>query len=110
MLPLVGFTEDRSMNAKCFSACAALAIALIPMLEAQSYTATDLGVLPGGTYTIAQAINDYAAVGGYCVLSSDTERGFIWTSATGMHDLGTLSGDTDSYAQAINNSGQVAGV
>src|SRR5579863_5919679 len=41
-------------------ACAAVALILVPILGAQSYTATDLGVLPGGTYSIAQALNDQA--------------------------------------------------
>src|ERR1700730_3701258 len=89
---------------------ATVTVVFAGMMQAQSYTPTDLGVLPTGLSSYAQAINDQAAVVGYCILGNDSERAFFWSSTMGMRDLGTLKSDTDSYAQAVNNSGQVAGV
>jgi probable HAF family extracellular repeat protein len=75
--------------------------------------ATDLGTLPGGTFSRANGINAIGQVVGFSsdTLDGNNSRAFItstFTSASGMTDLGTLGG---AYAQAlaINDSGYVTG-
>ena len=68
----------------------------------------DLGVLPGGDYSSAFAINSAGAVAGTSN-TNDTMHAFSWTSATGLKDLGTLAGTNSSQAFAINDQGQIAG-
>ena len=71
----------------------------------QAYTVTDLGTL-GGTYTVANAINDAGQVVGSSGTTSGTEDGFVWQNGT-MTDL-TLGGQ-DTEATAVSGSGLVAG-
>jgi probable HAF family extracellular repeat protein len=91
-----------------FGVWAAMALILVPLAPAQSYTVTDLGVLPGGTYSVPTAVNDLGQVVGFSVVDNQNHA-FLWTLAGGMQDLGTLSGDTASQAEGINNSGVVVG-
>lgn len=70
---------------------------------------TDLGVLPGGSWSAAYGINGSGSAVGF----SDTAiagqfLGFIWTPSSGMSPLSTLAG-LDSWAMAINDPGFVAG-
>ena len=67
---------------------------------------TDLGTL-GGTYSIANAINDRGQVVGNATTTEGAVHAFLY-SGSKMTDLGTLGG-TNSYAGGINNSGQVVG-
>jgi probable HAF family extracellular repeat protein len=69
---------------------------------------TDLGVLPGGSWSAAYGINSAGDVTGYGDTSNGHFRGFIWTPGGGMTMLGTLGG-LDSYGMAINDSGVAAG-
>src|ERR1700682_1286437 len=69
---------------------------------AQSFVATDLGTLPGGTTSAATALN----VNGQVVGSADTANGathaFSWTALGGMVDLGTPGlGGTNSAAKGV---------
>jgi probable HAF family extracellular repeat protein len=69
----------------------------------------DLGTLPGGTTSWANAINASGDVVGFSSIPTGDEA-FLWTKATGMQGLGFLSvGGTESGAKAINRFGQVAG-
>src|ERR1039458_10359337 len=88
-----------------FGVWAAMALVLVPLAGAQSYTVTDLGVLPGAISSNAAAINDYGEVVG-----NSNDHAFLWTPSGGMQDLGTLAGDTESYGYAINDSGTVVGL
>jgi probable HAF family extracellular repeat protein len=83
----------------------AMVLILVPLAGAQSYTVTDLGVLPGATSSNAAAINDRGDVVG-----NSNDHAFLWTPNGGMQDLGTLPGDIASYGYAINDSGTVVGV
>jgi probable HAF family extracellular repeat protein len=96
------------MSSIRFGVWAAMALILVPLAGAQSYSVTDLGTLPGGTYSVPAAINDLGQVVGFSVVDNQNHA-FLWTSAGGMQDLGTLSGDTASQAEGINNSGAVVG-
>jgi probable HAF family extracellular repeat protein len=97
------------MSRISFGMWAAMALVLVPWAGAQSYTITDLGTLPGGTSSVAHAVNDQGAVTGNAFLSTGFEHAFFWTSSAGMLDLGTIDGDTSSIGFAINNSGEVVG-
>jgi probable HAF family extracellular repeat protein len=51
----------------------------------------DLGALPGGTQSAADAINANGVVVGFSTISpAPSLRGFVWTAAGGMHDLNAL--------------------
>lgn len=77
-----------------------------------TWVATDIGLLPGGNFSIAQAASsDGSTIVG--VADSDgfgDGHAFWWTQAAGMVDLGVLSGGTQSIAHAVSADGQyVAG-
>lgn len=85
---------------------AAAAFASAPRIHAQSYTATALGSLGGGT-SYASAINDSGTIAGYSTLASTATHAFRYSGGV-MTDLGTLGG-SDSHADGINNQGFVVG-
>jgi probable HAF family extracellular repeat protein len=62
---------------------------------------TDLGTLPGDSYSVAEAINDQGQIVGRSG-SGMGERAFLWEDGR-MTDLGVYN------AVDINNSGQIAG-
>jgi probable HAF family extracellular repeat protein len=68
----------------------------------------DLGILPGGDYSAAYAINDSGVVVGTSNTAISTHA-FSWTLTQGLMDLGTLPGANASSALAINNQGQIVG-
>jgi probable HAF family extracellular repeat protein len=76
-------------------------------LLAQTYTITDLGVLPGDDSSYGRCINGMGQIAGNSFSSSN--HAFLWTTQTGMQDLGTLPGFDSSTAFAINKNGVVAG-
>lgn len=96
-----------------------LSMVLTGMAAAQTYTVTDLGVLPGYSSSLGAFLNSSGQVAG----CSDNSTGnipceggsgisgdaFLWSSDTGMQDLGTLPGGSFSTGYGINDSGQVAG-
>ena len=73
----------------------------------------DLGVLAGGTYSIAYGVNDSSVVVGYGNLFNNAPRAMRWTSGGGMKDLNSLipagSGWVLINANSINNVGQITG-
>jgi len=69
---------------------------------------TDLGVLPGGTWSEATGINAAGQVVGNSNTGSGVERGFLYSGGV-MIDLGTLPRGASSHATAINDSGQITG-
>jgi probable HAF family extracellular repeat protein len=70
---------------------------------AQVYSVTDLGTLPGDSFSAATGINSFGQVVGY------GSHAFLWTKAHGMQDLGTLCTCGPSWASAINDVGHVTG-
>src|SRR5579863_1457249 len=65
---------------------------------------TDLGSLPGGTWSAAYGINNAGAIAGTSDNASGQFRAIVWTQALGMTDLGTFGG-SNSYAMSINDGG-----
>lgn len=90
-------------------AIAAFALIMIPVSEAQQYTAEDLGTLPGDSYSQATAINLLGQVVGISENDQGQIRGFLWTRKSGMQDLGMLPNSVAVYAEAINIHTQVVG-
>ena len=74
---------------------------------------TDLGTLPGGSSSIAYAINNQGKIVGYSSTPNSGQHAFVLANGT-MTDLGALNnfgvqGGGISVAFAINNKGQIAG-
>jgi probable HAF family extracellular repeat protein len=71
---------------------------------------TGLGFLPGGTSSVAKAINRYGLITGQAHVPPTTanyQHAFLYASNT-LVDLGTLGG-SNSYGRAINNWGDITG-
>ncbi len=79
----------------------------------QHYTVTDLGTL-GGTFGIAEGINNKGLVDGFATLPGDNNQHvFLWQNGV-ITDLGTLGGPNSGNAAGgdpvPNERGEVAGV
>ena len=71
---------------------------------------TDLGVLPGGSESIAYAVNASDQIAGTSDSGSSLSiRSFIYSPAKGMIDLGLGSTGTSARALDMNGSGLIAG-
>ena len=71
---------------------------------------TDLGVLPGGTTSEANAVNDSGDVVGAGTTARGATHAVLWRAAGGRpRDIGTLRGRRDSRARDINRRGDVVG-
>lgn len=82
-------------------------LASAPAFAAQQYTVTDLGLLPGGHFLDAYAINDFGTVAGYGY-STEGNRAFRWANGQ-LQNLGAPSPDDYSGAYDINNAGVAVG-
>src|SRR5450755_1065971 len=74
-----------------------------------SYTATDLGTLPGSIISSAYGINDRGQIVGWATTASGYPHAFSYTPKGGMVDLGTLPGDPNSVAYGVNDGGEIVG-
>ncbi|MEO7718946.1 MAG: PEP-CTERM sorting domain-containing protein [Capsulimonas sp.] len=84
---------------------AALMSAAPAAQAAPSYTLTDLGVLPGYSYSSGNKINNFGNVAGTSYGPSGS-HGFFYNGS--LHDVGTFGGNS-SEALGINNLNQVVG-
>jgi probable HAF family extracellular repeat protein len=71
----------------------------------------DLGTLPGGTDSNANAINSTGTITGYGTTAAFPFGVAVnWDANRKIHKLGTLAGDNSSAGEGINDLGQVVGV
>jgi probable HAF family extracellular repeat protein len=70
----------------------------------QQYTVTDLGTLPGGTFTCATGINNTGQVVGYANTGGNDAFAFLYSGGS-MQRLA----ETSSEAFGINDNGEVVG-
>jgi len=75
--------------------------------DGNSYTAIDLGVLPGTSHAVAIGIDDTNRVVGYAIASSGFQTPFMWTEVGGMVDL-TKQGFPNEIPLGISSGGTVA--
>ena len=106
--PKASAKRATSRDASVIISVLAFFIMVMPSAFAQViYSITDLGTLPGGSYSSAYAINSNGQVVG----SSDTAAGalhaFLYSDGA-MVDLGSVIA-TNSIANGINDAGQVVG-
>ena len=72
-------------------------------------TMADLGVLPGGSSSVANDINNNGQAVGSADTASGSSHAVRWDAQGIITDLGVLPGGSYSYATDINNDGQVVG-
>jgi probable HAF family extracellular repeat protein len=71
-------------------------------------TMTDLGLMPGGTFSEAFGVNDAGLVVGTASDASGNFHAIVWQGGQ-MTDLGFLSGGNQAVAMAINSNGVIVG-
>lgn len=68
----------------------------------------DLGVLPGGSYSLGASLSDSGAiVVGNGDVTGGTSRGFRWSQAGGLSSIGVVGGADHSYAYGVSGNGLV---
>jgi probable HAF family extracellular repeat protein len=103
--------KEIKMIAHTLARTAVLGALLVPFgtaSAASQYTITDLGVLPGGSASVATAINANGQIAGFSDVSGGDSHAFLYSAGT-LSDLGTLPDGTYADAAALNDSGQVVG-
>jgi probable HAF family extracellular repeat protein len=74
------------------------------------YRVTDLGTLPGGTFSQATGITNHAVAGGSSTISDGTQHAVLWYKKS-ITDIGTPGlGGPDSAVFGVNESGQASGL
>jgi probable HAF family extracellular repeat protein len=100
----------RRLRAALFAATTALTAltSVDAMTPARAQSFQGLGFLPGGTFSVANAVNadGSVVVGDGDSSSSSSSEAFRWTSS-GMVGLGYAPGGTNSLANAVNADGSV---
>src|SRR5438094_119163 len=77
--------------------------------RADYYNVTDLGTLPGGSFSQAQGVNDGGQVVGFSGTAIGTWHAFRTREDGTLRDLGVLPGGSNSFAMGLNRFGDVVG-
>jgi len=85
-----------------------ICVAAVATAQAQSYSITDLGTLPGATGTYAYGMNDNGDVAGW-TSNGSVSTGYVWSHGV-MTSIGFMGSNPGSAAFAINLFGQAVGV
>jgi hypothetical protein len=78
----------KAKKSRNFALWATVISLLVPLALAQSYTITDLGLLPGSYETTANGVNDFGQVVGWAgfqgenVTASSVQNQTLWTVST----------------------------
>lgn len=104
--------SNRLTALNCLTVLSVL-LSLANIASATQYTASDLGALPGGMYSIPYAMNNSGDAVGLASINTANDRYnfFYWDHTTGLHDLGVpLIGSLGSRKNfiGIGNSGKIA--
>lgn len=87
-----------------------LALVLAALLLSTGWTIRDLGTLPGGGLSTANAINNGGVIAGQAGNSSGIMRAVWWDTAGVIHEIATpVVPGRFSAAQGINNKGLIVG-
>ena len=92
----------------CLHSSLLLAILSSSSFATTVYSVTDLGLLPGGTFSEATWINNLGEVTGYAYVNATDYHAIYWSASTGLKDLGGLGG-TAAIGMKINDAGKIAG-
>ena len=82
----------RYLSLLFFSLVFSLALLIDPVAVAGGPAITDLGVLPGGSYSIGYGINQKGEVTGVSATTTGTIHAFLFSGGTMQEHLGTLGG------------------
>ncbi|GAA3872788.1 hypothetical protein GCM10022243_42430 [Saccharothrix violaceirubra] len=91
------------------AAAVVLVLTAFPVPASASATVVDLGVLPGGDASRANAIDPAGTVVGHSTTTGGAVHAASWAADGRIADLGTLPGDTSSTADGISDTGIVFG-
>ena len=89
-----------------FTTTMGLFVALAAHGQSNRYAVTDLGLLPGGTFSYASHIANGGSVSGYASPADGTWHATLWQKGT-LTDIGASG--RNSVAFGVNDSGQVTG-
>jgi uncharacterized membrane protein len=70
---------------------------------------TDLGTLPGSTFSDAAAVNNMGLAVGVSLGPTGFAHAALWDTSGGAQDLGTIAGFDYSQAWGLNDLGQIVG-
>jgi len=91
------------------SMAASMLLAALAMAQPTHYTVTDLGILPGGTFSYASLITNNGLVAGHASPPAGTWHAVLWHKRQ-MLDIGTPGlGGQNSEAFGVNKWGKATG-
>jgi probable HAF family extracellular repeat protein len=73
-------------------------------------TKSYLPTLPGGTYTVGNAINNLTHITGTGNVTDGNYEAFIWSADNGIQDIGSFESSNYTAGTAINDNDQIVGL
>src|SRR6059036_551042 len=98
--------EDNNMKSIVTSIAASSLLAALAMAQPPPrYTVTDLGTLPGGTFSLASFVDNNGLVTGLATVADGTQHAVLWYKGS-IIDI-AKPGTPNSGAFGVNGRGQV---